>query len=492
MSDSAQPASIITADQIQQELALLGGLKSRVTGTAEHERLIAHIEQQLTVAGLDVHSDTLSFTRWAPSSANSSGLQIAGTQIPIASVFPYSGITGPDGTTGVLVSLGGPVPAWKRAQGKVAVVEVRNFGLPFSAIVDTWDGDASWPVMRNPLIASSLAGIGLARARKAGVKAVIFVWRNISDDNARGQYVPFTFDYQGIPAVFVSGEAGEAVLAGARDGKQACVTLDYRLIPEATTRTIWTIVEGSSRPDETVLIVTHTDGVNAVEENGHIAVVAMARAAALDPPERTTVFVFTSGHLRIPAVTSKGQATTRFLSDHPEVWAGGVGRRRAVAGLAVEHLGAREFVDDPDANELRATGRIEPELLYATTPELAHLARQEWRSDDDAVPRISKPSPLIHFGEGEPLLHAGIPAISLVTAPQYLLAEKADDETNLVDNTALHRQVDNFERIYRQISSERVTDFGQVNNPTGLKRLRGAASLLKTVAASKLSGQLRR
>ncbi|WKG00789.1 hypothetical protein QU592_15795 [Mycolicibacterium sp. HK-90] len=470
----------------------MGRLKSRVTGTAEHERLIAHIEDQLTGAGLDVHSDTLSFTRWAPSRDISSGLQIAGTQIPIASVFPYSGITGPDGTTGALVSLRGPAPTWKKAQGKVAVVEVRNFAFPFSAVIDTWGDDAPWPVMRNPLIASSLAGLGLARALKAGVKAVIFVWRNISDDNARGQYIPFTFDYLGIPAIFVSGKAGEAVLAGARDGQQACVVLDYELIPEATTRTIWTTVEGSSRPDETVLIVTHTDGVNAVEENGHIATVAMARAAALDPPERTAVFVFTSGHMRIPAVTSKGQATTRFLSDHPEVWAGGVGQRRAVAGLAVEHLGAREFVDEPEANELRATGRIEPELLYATTPELAHLARQEWRSDNGALPRISKPSPLIHFGEGEPLLHAGIPAISLVTAPQYLLAEKVDNVADLVDNATLHRQVDNFARLYRQMSSTRIVDFGQVNNPTGLARLKGAVSLLKTLAATKVSGLLRR
>ncbi len=126
-------------------------------------------------------------------------------------------------------------------------------------------------MVRNPLIASTLAGLGLARARKAGVSAVIFVWRNISDDNARGQYLPFTLGYQGVPAIFVSGTAGDTVLAAASEGEQASVVLDYQLAPNTTTRTIWTVIEGTSRPDETVLVVTHTDGVNVIEENGHIA-----------------------------------------------------------------------------------------------------------------------------------------------------------------------------------------------------------------------------
>lgn len=96
--------------------------------------------------------------------------------------------------------------------------------------------------------------------------------------------------------------------------------------------------------------------------------------------------------MRIPAVTSKGQATQRFLRDHPEVWAGGHGQRRAVAGLAVEHLGARELVDDPVTNTLRATGRIEPELLYATTPELAQLASQKWHGVNRTLPVSPSPA----------------------------------------------------------------------------------------------------
>lgn len=225
MSDRAQSGSVITADEIEQELALLCRLKSRVTGTAEHDELIEHIDDQLTKAGLNVRSDTLRFTRWHASRDGNSALRVSGRPVPIASVVPYSGITGPGGTTGELVRLRGPAPAWKKARGKIAVVEVRNFRFPFSAVVGAWGRDSPWPVVRNPLIASTLAGLGLARAHKAGVSAVIFVWRNISDDNARGQYLPFTLGYQGVPAIFVSGTAGDTVLAAASEGNRHLLSL---------------------------------------------------------------------------------------------------------------------------------------------------------------------------------------------------------------------------------------------------------------------------
>lgn len=488
MRDSERSPSIITADQIDQEVALLNRLKSRVTGAVEHEELIKHIETQLFDSGLDVRSDVLPFTRWAPQGDAGPTLTVAGRPVPIASAFPYSGTTGPNGVSGHLVPLRGPIPAWSKARGEIAVLEVNNFGLPFAAVIDTWGNDVPWPAVRNPLIAATIAGLGLSRARKAGVKAVILLWRNISDNHARGQYIPFTMDYQGIPVVFVSGEAAATVHERATSREHATLVLNYQIIPDSSTRTIWTTVEGTSRPNETVFVVTHTDGVNIVEENGHIAMVAMARAAAADPPDRTTVFVFTSGHMRIPAVTSKGQATQRFLADHPELWAGGAGQRRAVAGLAVEHLGAREFIDDPDANEFRPTGRVEPELLYATTPELAHLARAEWQAADEGTARVSRPTALVHFGEGEPLLHAGIPAISLVTAPLYLLAELPGDETELIDKAALQRQVDNFERLYRRITSVRTVDFGHAKKPTKAAQLRGFVLLLWSLAVTKLAG----
>ncbi len=446
---------------VEAEIELLARLGPRLTGSAAHEELIGHVAGQWEELGLSVREDRHTFTRWDPPADDGLRLVVGERVVDVSSVFPYSGVT--SGVGGPLRRLRGLVPRWSAARGGIAVVEVDNRMLPMDVLVSTWDGRRPWERMKHPLIPATLAGAGLSRARKAGVSAVVFAWRGLSVDAARGQYVPFTLPYQDIPAVFVAGDAARDVLAAAEREEEARLTLAGVLTPGAATRTVWTMVEGTRRPDETVLVVSHSDGTNVVEENGHIGLVELARDVVAQPPERTTVFVLTTGHMRIPAMTKEGQATTRWLDDHRDLWAG---PRRGVAGLAIEHLGAREYRDDPVAGTYGPTGAPEPELLYATTRELKTLAELEWRGVEPV--RVSRPSPLIHFGEGEPLLHHRIPAISLVTAPQYLLSSADGD---YVDLELLRRQVDSFRRLRARLDSMPSGGFGTVDRPSPLGKV---------------------
>lgn len=75
----------------------------------------------------------------------------------------------------------------------------------------------SWGRAANPLPAM-LAGLGLKRAARAGVKGVVLVWRGVSAANARRRCVPFTLSYRGTPAVFVAGQAADPVLHAAQRG----------------------------------------------------------------------------------------------------------------------------------------------------------------------------------------------------------------------------------------------------------------------------------
>ncbi|EWC64333.1 hypothetical protein UO65_0343 [Actinokineospora spheciospongiae] len=437
-------------DWVDAELDFLRNLGPRLTGSPQHHRLVDRVAEQVRALGLPVAEDRHRFTRWDLTGA--AGLSVGGEPVEVASVFPYSG-TGR--VTGPLVRLRGPVPRWSRARGGIAVVEVRNRELPFAEVVRVWGSQQPWEPLAHPLIPATIAGLGLHRARRAGVRGVVFAWRGLAAEDARGQYVPFTLPYQDIPAAFVAGEAADAVLDAAARGRSGDLDVPATLTPGASMRTLWTTVEGTQRPDETVLVVTHTDGTNVVEENGHIGLLALARDAVDTPPRRTVVFAFVAGHLRIPAVTRSGQAATRWLRDHPDLWSG---PRRAVAGLGVEHLGARA-----------------PELLYATTPRLRDLAAAEWPGT-----RVSRPSPLIHFGEGEPLLHHGIPAISLVSAPIDLLSTRPGDH---VDPDLLHRQVDSFRRVLARLDDTAADDLGQV---------RPAGVAAKAVAAARLAVALAR
>ena len=461
------------------ELALLAELGPRFPGTAAHARLVDHVATSWSAMGLRVHEDVLRFDRWdLPRDPAGLRLTVAGEPVDIASVCPYSGTTGAAGVRGRLTRL-----RRSRSPGAIAVIELDNRRVPFDAFVGSWEAGAPWGEVSHPVLAAGLAvERGLAKARRAGAGAVVFAWRGITAANARGQYVPFTLPYQDIPAVFVAGDAAASVLSGAQRGVDAELVLDAGVTADSTMRTVWTVVEGTRRPHETVLVVSHSDGTNVVEENGHIGLVELAGDAVAHPPERTTVFVFTAGHLRIPAVVSgHGQATSRWLADHRAWWSGGDGQRRAVAGLVVEHLGAVEYDDDPATDRYGPTGRAEPELLYASTRELKALADLEWRGAEPGPPRVCAPNPLIQFGEGQPLTLAGIPNISLVTAPQYLLSDQPGD---YVDNALLIRQVDSFRRLLRRLDVLPAPEIGTIPPVTRFRRAAASGRLFAALAAS--------
>ena len=235
--------------------------------------------------------------------------------------------------------------------------------------------------------------------------------------SSHNQYLPFKFPYADIPAVFTSGETSKDILAAAKKKSSATLTLLSVLVPNTSTRTIYAVVEGSDpkKSHDALLIITHTDGTNVVEENGHIGVLQLARDVAIISPERTHVFVFTTGHLRMPAFTKSGKATTRWLDDHPEFWKGGIGQRRAIASLVIEHMGAVEFQENFSIRSYSSTGKVQPKLPYASAKELAGITQQEWRGADPEFTRVSKPSNISQFGEGAALSDKGIPNLSMIT-----------------------------------------------------------------------------
>jgi hypothetical protein len=460
------------------ELDLLAELGPRLPGSDAHERLVAHVAGQWAELGMDVREDVLGFERWDPPGApDGLRLTVDGHVVEISSAFPYSGTTGPDGVRGRLRYLRGPLPRWSRARGGIAVIEmIRNRELPASAAVGSWDPDDPWGKLSSPIAPATLAGLGLKRAARAGVKGVVLLWRGVSAANALGQYVPFTLSYRGIPAVFVAGEAAEAVLHAAQRGAQAKLVLNAALTTDASMRTVWAAVEGTRLPRETVLVVSHSDGTNVVEENGHIALLQLARDVTAQPPQRTIVFVFVAGHLRIPAVVRRhGQATSRWLADHRDWWAGGPGQRRAVSGLVIEHLGALEYRDDPVTGDYGPTGRAEPELLYASTRELRMLADIEWRGVERGPTRVSMPNELIQLGEGQPLYLERIPNISLVTVPQYLLSTEPGD---YVDVKLLQRQVDSFARLLSRLDTLPAGSVGSIAAHTTLRKISSGSKAL--------------
>ena len=76
--------------------------------------------------------------------------------------------------------------------------------------------------------------------------------------------------------------------------------------------------------------------------------------------------------------------------------------------------------------------------------------------------RIVAPGPVIHFGEGEPLFERKIPAVALVTAPQYLLALRDADAATHVDLDAMVKQVESFRDLLDAFDATDTAAFGPV------------------------------
>ncbi|MFE4499071.1 hypothetical protein ACFRFQ_04375 [Rhodococcus sp. NPDC056743] len=468
----------------------LDALGPRLTGTDAHHAVVEEVAREFAELGLEVHRDSHTFERWdLPRSADGLRIDLPTGPVRVSSAFPYSGLTGSAGITAPLVYLEAKRPSWSKAKGAIAVIEVPHIDLLRSLLVSEWGPMETDETLRNPVLSATLLGPKLDKARKAGVVGVIAVWRDIAPDNALGQYLPFTQPYHDIPALWVAGAEGAQVVAAARSGQQATLVLNATLHPGTTTDTVWAVSPGSS-PEETILVITHSDGTNGVEENGHLGMMELARHAVAQPHRRSYVFVLTTGHLRIPAVSKHGQATSTWLEAHPEMWKGETGQARAVAGVAIEHLGALGDTEDTTACSYSLDATPEPELLYATSREVHDLVAPLWRDIGSGDRRIVAPGPVIHFGEGEPLFERKIPAVALVTAPQYLLALRAADAVTHVDLDAMVKQIESFRDLLDAFDATDSAAFGSVVSRSVFAKFSALVKLMQILKRAKTAVRL--
>lgn len=460
-------ASLSSRTELRGKTDWLRALGPRETASPGHVRFVNWIAGELASLGLQVRRDSHKFDRWSvPAADTHCALMVhnaaqGNLAIPVASAYPYSGRTGPLGISAPLQFVRCPA-RWSGVAGKIAVIEVPHPSVAVGLLLDDVGhlpaGAGGFPgSYRHPVLSAKVFGPNLAAAKAAGAIGVVAVWQGATAAQVAGQYVPFDLPYRDIPAVWIAGEHSRQLLNNARQGSRATLTLDATLSPDSTVDTVWTVVEGDIA-SESILVVTHSDGVNAVEENGALATLELVRLFADGPrPKRTLVFVFAGTHLRIPAVTDRGQAMTAWLASHPEWWSGKGDAVRAVAGLAVEHLGALVRPRDHPGEPVDA----EVELIYATNATMQDVLGKSWTGRKKGKALIARPG-LIHLGEGGPLHEEGIPAIALASVPEYLLKATTAD---VVDTDLMHEQIATVARALLLLESTPADLLGRADQP---------------------------
>jgi hypothetical protein len=410
--------------QLRQWHEELDAMGLRSTGSPVHEQYIDELISRLERAGVtDVHGEPVPVSRWT---AGRWSLDAGGKPIATSSYIPYSGSTPPGGVTGALARVPpGAIPQAGALAGKIAVFDVPLPATAYSVMAQIsyagWDPQGLIdPTAR---YARPWAGIGdlislldsLPAAGAIGCVGVI----DLPPEAARGSYFPYDGHVRTVPGVYVDRTARPRLEALIATGAPARLTL-AATAERFVSRNVVGLIPG--RTDELVILNSHTDGTNAVEDNGPNAIVAMAQYLSRldrDLLPRSVMVSLTTGHFH----GGIGQVT--FAREHLD---GAL--RKAACALTIEHLGALEWAEIA-GGQMALTGRPELGVIFVPENEAmvgASLAALKRAGDGPGqvlrpfVPAPGSPSGYGWPGEGTQLWTDGqVMTMNYIAGPTYLL-----------------------------------------------------------------------
>lgn len=427
-----------TSQSQMTNMAIMNSFGSRLTGSAGQSKFIEWLESQLKDAGLTVHENKYQFLNWT---AKSSSLVVNHQSIPISSVYPYSGVTSKQGLDKELVYIKNN--HFEKASGKIAVVKIniqpvlpkqlimnQQSAFPQGTSTSASDGDIT--------LAAALKASNLKKAKAANVKGVIYIWEGASDQKVSGQYQPFTTEFAGVPAVWLNENEGKNLIRAAKKHQHGKLTV-LATRKKVSTKSFYVTIPGKNSK-ESIIINSHTDGVNAIEENGAIGMLSMIKYLRHQKPNKTLVFAFVTGHFRLPVFKGTSQATSTWMSDNPQVWDGKGNHMKAVAAVTAEHLGSMEWKDNKKG-QFEPTGKIQTEYTYTGNDVMNDVWLKAIKGRSMTRTITLRGHNGFEFGESQPLFNAKIPVIGLIPMPDYLTTSSQNLEMDKFNVNLMHQQV---------------------------------------------------
>lgn len=440
---------------------------TRLTGSKGHNDFVKWLKDEIAEMNIPVYSDSFHFRRWEEK--NSSIEIIDGDEkinVPVSSAYPYSGETAENGITEELVYVKSIKDIPKTA-GKIAVFNIANINFLPSEIA--FDKRSAYPEnvvlekkYEGPVITSFVQCFYGTLSKLSKAKAVILIWKGLHDDMIEGQYLSFIADYQNIPMLWVNETNGKKITEAAKEHKRAKFVLEAEIEEHAHTESFYCIIKGKNQK-ENVIVNTHTDGTNCVEENGPIALLELIRNMKDTVPERTHIFLFTTGHFRLPHFedirTGAFQSTSRWLAMHRDLWDGKGEHFKCVANLTVEHLGCKEWRDID--GEYKYTGKPEIDLVYTGNSFMDKLYIDTVKNRKTVRTMTLRGHNALHFGEGQNFFTMGVPGISLVPAPYYLCVVSDSHEMEKFDIDLMTEQTETFATLIEKLETISAKELGR-------------------------------
>jgi hypothetical protein len=401
------------------------------TGSTSHNAWVDWLGARLKAAGIEPRRQSFKFPYWQP---HSYGLWLDGRPVHATGYRPHSGSTGAAGVTAPMVYAGkSGTLGFANAAGKIVLIDVE----PIKQALAGANVEVTTPVQ------TGMGAPNLDPAIKAGAKAVVYIWNGFSDANAQWQMQPFFGPPTAVPTLWVGEAAGAKLKAAAAKGARLKFVLDATEHPDTASDTVWGVLPGAT--DDVVVINTHTDGCNATEENGGLAVVSLAAALAKLPKaqrRKTYVFLMTTGHFSHGFI----RGAESWQKENPELMA------KAVACMTCEHLGAREWRDV--AGVYKDTGGFAPATAYTPTKPMARLFTEVAAATGAPAMTAVDPAGQRFYGEGSSFWRAGVPTVAYITGPDYLMAAPPKGgEIDKLDKARLHQELVVFARTLERIDA---------------------------------------
>ncbi len=417
---------------------------ARPTGSPNHKRYINWLDGQLSgIKGIKVTSIHYRFNRWL-SKSTSFHATLAGrnANLPVVGPVPYSRVTRRHGVTAPLIHLPSdePITAANSA-GKIVVRDLVASSIQYGlfSFVSWFSYDPDHTIDPNAQykreFLNNQPSDDMKAADAAGAAGVVFV-HELPRKQIQGQYRPYDGIHWRTPGVHLGIDEGTR-LEQAIDGGTAGlghIVVRAQQTKNAVTRSIIGHLPGPGK--RRFVVETHSDGMNAVWDNGNVPILAIAHYFAKLPKRcrpGPMEFLFTTAHLYQRLDPSQHGAGD---SEYAKVLDRDYDRGTVGLVLTLEHLGARDYEAVPRGGglpgltlvktrttELSTTFVSESDFLVNTLEQLiqARDVRRSLLMKGTALADDSHVPPYCSFGgEATPYEQHLIPSVGFITSPWIL------------------------------------------------------------------------
>ena len=447
-------------DSVWDWIREMDAMGVRLTGSPAHNWYIDFLQQKMEQMGCrDIQRDAIEIHRWVPVHWSLERIDEEGNleeTLPVAGYYPYSGCTGITGEMGPLAFR--TVNALTDVRGKIVLMDsvIPQLTAGALALLATYihepDPDDLSELLaedyRRPWLCLAAVVPSLTDLKFRGAKGLVLIV-DLPPEEARGQYMPFTTGYGDLPAVLVDRETGEHLKRQIAVGN----SIRVRLVMEAYFETVPTYHLTGFLPGQTdalIVLNSHTDGQNAVEENGPLGLLALGEYFSHIPSHcrpKTLCFSFVTGHFHSEVPDSED-----WIGRHPDL----VGRMEAA--LCLEHLGTTQWLET-SPGVYGPTGKCEPAAMFVSRhPELVDATIASLKSQD--LRRVVLMEGL-SFGVGIGFMKHKLPMIGYLSGPTYLL-NYDNGGTDKLDRGRIEKEIRTFIEIVTRVGKAHLPSRGGV------------------------------